>query len=68
MDSDQYLGWLALALTSGLGPRLAGKLLTEFGAPEAVFATSLRAFEAQHLLAAVAQAIHSRQPLSAAAK
>jgi DNA processing protein len=67
MDSDQYLGWLALALTPGLGPRLAGKLLTEFGTPEAVFAASLTALEAQHLPAAVAQAIHSRQPLSAAA-
>jgi DNA processing protein len=68
MDSDQYLGWLALALTPGLGPRLAGKLLTEFGTPERVFAASLTALEAQHLPAAVAQTIHSRQPLSAAAK
>jgi DNA processing protein len=68
MDSDQYLGWLALALTPGLGPRLAGKLLTEFGTPEAVFAASLTALEAQHLPAVAAQAIHSRQPLSAAAK
>jgi DNA processing protein len=68
MDSDQYLGWVALALTPGLGPRLAGKLLTEFGAPEAVFNASLTALEAQRLPAAVAQAIHSRQPMSAAAK
>ena len=68
MDSDQYLGWVALALTPGLGPRLAGKLLTEFGTPEAVFNASLTALEAQRLPAAVAQAIHSRQPMSAAAK
>jgi len=68
MKSDQYLGWLALALTPGLGTRMAGKLLLEFGSPEAVFAASLTALEAQHLPAAVAQAIHSRQPLSEAAK
>jgi DNA processing protein len=68
MKSDQYLGWLALALTPGLGARMAGKLLQEFGSPEAVFAASLTALEAQHLPAAVAQAIHSRRPLSDAAK
>lgn len=28
MYPDQYLGWLALALTPGLGARMAGKLLT----------------------------------------
>jgi DNA processing protein len=68
MDSDHYLGWLALALTPGLGARMAGKLLREFGSPEAVFAASLTALEAQRLPAAVAQAIHTRQPLSLAAK
>jgi len=68
MESDQYLGWLALALTPGLGARMAGKLLREFGSPEAIFAASLTALEGQHLPAAVAQAIHSRQPLSEAAK
>jgi DNA processing protein len=68
MDSDQYLGWLALALTPGLGARNAGKLLREFGSPEAIFNASLTALEAQRLPAAVAQAIHTRQPLSAAAK
>jgi len=68
MDPDQYLGWLALALTPGLGARLTGKLLREFGSPEAVFNASLTALEAQHVPSAVAQAIHSRQSLSAAAK
>lgn len=68
MEADQHLGWLALALTPGLGARMAGKLLREFGSPEAVFNASLTALEAQHLAAAVAQAIHSREPLSAAAK
>jgi DNA processing protein len=68
MESDQYLGWLALALTPGLGARMAGKLLCEFGSPEAIFQASLTALEAQRLPAAVAQAIHTRQPLSDAAK
>jgi DNA processing protein len=68
VEADQYLGWLALALTPGLGARMAGKLLREFGSPENVFNASLTALEAQHLPAAVAQAIHSREPLSAAAK
>jgi DNA processing protein len=68
MDSDRYLGWLALALTPGLGARTAGKLLREFGSPDAIFSASLTALEAQRLPAAVAQALHSRQPLSTAAK
>ncbi|MGC1685099.1 MAG: DNA-processing protein DprA [Candidatus Acidiferrales bacterium] len=67
-DTDQYLGWVALALTPGLGARMAGKLLRQFGSPEAVFNASLTALEGQRLPAAVAQAIHSRQPMSAAAK
>lgn len=68
MDSSQYLGWLALALTPGLGARMAGKLLRVFGSPEAIFNASLTALEAQRLPAAVAQALHTRQPLSLAAK
>jgi DNA processing protein len=67
-DSNRYLYWVALAITPGLGTRTAGKLLQAFGSPEAVFAASLTALEAQHLPAAVAQAIHSRQPISSAAK
>jgi DNA processing protein len=43
-------------------------LLRQFGSPEAVFNASLTALEGQRLPAAVAQAIHSRQPMSAAAK
>ena len=67
-DTDQYLGWVALALTPGLGARMAGKLLRQFGSPEAIFNASLTALEGQRLPAAVAQAIFSRQPMSAAAK
>ncbi len=68
MDSDGYLGWLGLALTPGLGARTAGKLLREFGSPEAIFNASLTSLEGQRLPAAVAQALHSRQPLSDAAR
>jgi len=68
MAPDQYLGWLALALTPGLGARMAGKLLRAMGSPEAIFNASLTELESHRLPAAVAQAIHTRQPMSAAAK
>jgi DNA processing protein len=68
MDPDQCLGWLALALTPGLGARMAGKLLREMGSPGAIFNASLTELEAPRLTAAVAQALHTRQLLSAAAK
>jgi len=68
MPSDTYLAWLALGLTPGLGARLAGKLLQEFGSPEAVFAASLTALEACHISAEAAQAIRSQQPLRLAEK
>jgi DNA processing protein len=68
MHSDDYIGWLALALTPGLGARTAGKLLREFGSPDAIFSASLTALEGQRLPAAVAQALHSQRPLSDAAK
>jgi len=68
MPSDTYLGWLALGLTPGLGARLAGKLLSEFGSPEAIFAASLTALEACHISAESAQAIRSQQPLRTAEK
>jgi DNA processing protein len=68
MHSDDYVGWLALALTPGLGARMAGKLLGQFGSPDAIFSASLTALEAQRLPAAVAQALHSRRPLSDAAR
>jgi len=68
MHPDDYVGWLALALTPGLGARMAGKLLREFGSPDAIFDASLTALEGQRLPAAVAQTLHSRRPLSDAAK
>ena len=68
MAPDQYLGWLALALTPGLGARMAGKLLRAMGSPEAIFNASLTELESHRLPAAVAQTIHTRRPMSAAAK
>jgi DNA processing protein len=68
MAPDQYLGWLALAWTPGLGARMAGKLLRAMGSPEAIFNASLTELESHRLPAAVARAIHTRQPMSAAAK
>lgn len=66
--TESYLGWLALGMTPGLGARNAAKLLRAFGSPEAVFRATLTELEGQHLQAAVAQAIHSGGPMSAAAK
>lgn len=60
MDVAASLPWLALRLTSGLGARLAGKLLRQFGAPEEVFRASLTELEACRLPTAVAQAVVSR--------
>jgi hypothetical protein len=53
MQPDQYLGWLALGLTPGLGPRMAGKLLQEFGTPEAIFNASLSSLESKRLPAVI---------------
>jgi hypothetical protein len=38
----------------GLGPRMAGKLLQDFGSSEAIFTASLTALEAKRLPAGVA--------------
>jgi DNA processing protein len=60
VDLDVSLPWLALHLTRGLGSRLTGKLLRQFGMPEAVFNASLTELEACRLPAATAQAVKSR--------
>jgi predicted Rossmann fold nucleotide-binding protein DprA/Smf involved in DNA uptake len=67
MQSDQYLGWLALGLTPGPGPLMAGRLLRDRGSPEAIFNASLTTLEAKRLPVAVALAIYTRQSRSAAA-
>src|SRR5579864_4708899 len=68
MDPADYLGWVALGLTPGLGARVAGKLLRALGSLQSIFNASLTTLEAHRLPAAVAQAIHSQRPLSDAAR
>lgn len=60
MELDLSLDWLSLSMTPGLGSRLIGKLLRQFGSPERVFRASLTELEACQLPAAPAQAIASR--------
>ena len=61
MELDASLDWLSLSMTPGLGSRLAGKLLRQFGSPEEIFRASLTDLEACHLPAAPAQAIQSKR-------
>jgi DNA processing protein len=61
VELDASLDWLSLVMTPGLGSRLAGKLLRQFGSPEGIFRASLTELEACRLPAAPAQAIHSRR-------
>ncbi|HWZ55757.1 MAG TPA: DNA-processing protein DprA [Verrucomicrobiae bacterium] len=61
MELDASLDWLSLAMTPGLGSRLTGKLLRQFGSPEHVFRASLTELEACQLPAAPAQAIRSKR-------
>jgi DNA processing protein len=61
VDSDASLDWLALAMTPGLGSRLAGKLLRQFGSPAQIFHASLTELEACRISAAAAQAVHDRR-------
>src|ERR1700730_11601792 len=60
MDLEHSLPWLALRLTPGLGARLAGKLLRQFGAAQEIFRASLTELDSSQLPAAVAQAVFSR--------
>ena len=48
-------------MTPGLGSRLAGKLLRQFGSPAQIFHASLTELEACRISAAAAQAIHDRR-------
>jgi len=68
VDLDASLSWLALRLTPGLGARLTGKLLRQFGSPDDVFHASLTELEACRLPAATAQAVHSRAAFGDAEK
>ena len=68
MELDSSLSWLALHLTPGLGARLTGKLLRQFGSPEGVFRASLTELEGCRLTAAAAQAVHSQSAFRDAEK
>src|SRR5262245_20742407 len=68
VELDASLPWLALQATPGLGARLSGKLLRQFGTPEGVFRASLTELEACRLPASAAQAIASRAGWSSAEK
>jgi len=61
MEPEASLSWLALTLTPGVAARLTGRLLREFGTPEAVFRASLTALEACNLPSPAAQAIFKKQ-------
>jgi DNA processing protein len=67
-ELGEYLYWVGLAVTRGLGARLAGKLLREMETPEAVFRASLTTLESFGLPGPVAQQIHSQASLKEAEK
>lgn len=68
MDLDHSLSWLALRLTPGLGARLTGKLLRQFGGPEEIFRASLTELEGCQLPAATAQAVFGKNAFREAEK
>jgi DNA processing protein len=61
VELEASLDWLSLSMTPGLGSRLTGKLLRQFGSPAEVFRASLTELEACRLPTAPARAIHSKQ-------
>ena len=61
MELEASLDWVSLSMTPGLGSRLTGKLLRQFGSPEGIFRASLTELEACHLPAVPARAIHDRR-------
>jgi DNA processing protein len=60
VELEASFDWLSLSMTPGLGSRLTGKLLRQFGSPEGIFRASLTELEACRLPAAPAQAIKAR--------
>jgi DNA processing protein len=68
MELANSLSWLALSLTPGLGARLLGRLLREFGSPDNAFAASLTALEGCGLPGAAAHAVSAHVGFPAAEK
>ena len=60
MELEASLDWLSLSMTPGLGSRLTGKLLRQFGSPTGVFRASLTELEACRLPVVPARAIHAK--------
>ncbi len=56
-NATHLLEWLALSLTTGLGPTRGRKLVEHFGSPAAVFRASLTELEGAGIQAASAQSI-----------
>ncbi|MCL6480463.1 MAG: DNA-processing protein DprA [Firmicutes bacterium] len=65
-ERSDYLYWVGLAVTHGLGARLAARLLQEYGTPEAVFRASPSELEALRLPASAVQALTSGTALKEA--
>jgi DNA processing protein len=61
MQRDELAGWLRLALTPGLGPQAARRLLAAFGLPQSIFAQDDTAL-AQVLDGARLQALRKEPP------
>jgi len=64
--SSQALSWLALALTPGLGPTRARKLVEHFGSAEQVLRASLTELEAAGLMAVSAQSLGTSKSIELA--
>ncbi|HLK31641.1 MAG TPA: hypothetical protein VKT29_01045, partial [Terriglobales bacterium] len=62
----RVLHWVALALTSGLGPTRARHLVEYFGAVDQVFQASLTTLEAAGIPAAAAQSLATGKSLELA--
>jgi DNA processing protein len=57
LSATNIVEWLAIALTQGLGPTRARKLVEHFGGPDAVFRASLTELESTGIQAVSAQSL-----------
>ena len=62
-DNSKRISWMALALTPGLGPTRARRLVEFFGGVEGVFQVSLTELESAGLPAAAAQSLGTGKSL-----
>ena len=59
LSEDDYLYWLALRMTPGLGARKAGQLIEILRSPQVIFRASRSELESARLSASVAQSLSS---------